>query len=304
MASSSVSWIAIAAGHAGNGPGETRIAVAANTGPSRSASVEVAGQIITVSQASGCSVSVTPSTVNVAANATAGAVQVTAGSGCIWSATTATAWIGIPEGGGGTGTGQVGFSVAANTGPARDGAISIGGHIVRVSQASGCTYSISPTSQDVAATGGNGAVSIATAAGCPWTAASGADWIVIASTTGTGPAQLGFAVAAHLGPARTGTFTLAGHTVAVRQASACSWSFVPPYHQFDANGGNGAILVLVTGPCTWTATTDAGWIQITAGSTGIGGGLVQFVASPNPGAARTATLTIGGERYEVIQTAR
>jgi hypothetical protein len=143
-----------------------------------------------------------------------------------------------------------------------------------------------------------------TAAGCPWTAGSNADWIVAASTTGTGPAQVGFAVAANLGPARTGTLRLAGHTLTVRQASSCSWSFVPPYHQFDANGGNGAILVLVTGACSWTATTDAGWIQITAGSTGIGGGLVQFSASPNAGAARTATLTIGGERYEVVQAAR
>ena len=196
--SSSTSWIAVAAGHAGNGPGEVRVAIAANTGPSRSASFNVAGQIITVSQASGCSVSVTPSQVDVAANAGAGTVQVAAGNGCIWSATTATAWIGIPEGGGGTGTGPLRFSVAANKGPARDGAISIGGHIVRVSQASGCTYSISTTSQDVAATGVNGAVSVATAEGCPWTAATSVDWIAVASTTGTGPAQLGFLVAANV----------------------------------------------------------------------------------------------------------
>ena len=64
--------------------------------------------------------SATPSPINVAATSGESTVQVAAGSGCAWSATTATAWIGLPEGGARTGNGQLRFSVAANTGSGPD----------------------------------------------------------------------------------------------------------------------------------------------------------------------------------------
>jgi hypothetical protein len=73
---------------------------------------------------------------------------------------------------------------------------------------------------------------------------------------------------------------------------------------FEAGGGNGNVLVHVTGPCTWTAVSDVSWITVTAGASGTGGALVQFVVPPNTGAARTGTITIGGERYEVTQAGR
>jgi hypothetical protein len=44
---------------------------------------------------------------------------------------------------------------------------------------------------------------------------------------------------------------------------------------------------------------NVSWIQITAGGSGIGGGLLQFIVQPNPGAARTGTIAIGGENYVV-----
>jgi hypothetical protein len=80
--------------------------------------------------------------------------------------------------------------------------------------------------------------------------------------------------------------------------------FVPPDHIFGASGGNGNVLVIVTGACTWTATSDVDWITITAGASGTGNGLVQFVAAPNTGPARTGTLTIAGRRYQVTEAGR
>ena len=80
--------------------------------------------------------------------------------------------------------------------------------------------------------------------------------------------------------------------------------FTPPYHSFDANGGNGNVLVIVTGACTWTTTSNVDWITLTSGASGAGNGLVQFVAAPNNGPARTGTLTIAGRRYEVTEAAR
>ena len=90
----------------------------------------------------------------------------------------------------------------------------------------------------------------------------------------------------------------------VNQASPCEWVFAPPYHTFDASGGNGNVLVIVTGACTWTATSDVDWITLTSGASGAGNGLVQFVVAANNGRARTGTLTIAGRRYEVTEAGR
>jgi hypothetical protein len=79
---------------------------------------------------------------------------------------------------------------------------------------------------------------------------------------------------------------------------------VPPSHEFPADGGFGTVLVFVTGQCTWTTVSNADWIQVVAGASGIGGGLVQFTAAANPGAARTGTLTIGGQAYIVNEAGR
>jgi hypothetical protein len=90
----------------------------------------------------------------------------------------------------------------------------------------------------------------------------------------------------------------------VNQASSCEWVFAPADHVFGASGGNGNILVIVTGPCTWTATSGTDWISVTAGASGAGNGLVQFVAAPNDGPARTGSLTIAGRRYQVFEAGR
>jgi hypothetical protein len=50
--------------------------------------------------------------------------------------------------------------------------------------------------------------------------------------------------------------------------------------------------------------SNVNWLTVTAGASGAGSGLVQFAAAPNTGPARTGTLTIGGERYEVVQGGR
>jgi hypothetical protein len=303
-ASSPVDWIVVTAGQAGSGPGEVRVMVAANAGPGRTAALAIAGQTVTVTQATGCSVTLSPPSVSVGAEGSAGVVQVATAAGCSWSTTSSAAWIAVTAGASGSGTGEVRFSVGGNSGPARAGSLSIGGRAVTISQASGCAYAIAPMAQDVPGAGASVPVSVTTAAGCPWTASSDASWIAMAPGAGTGPGQISLTVAPNQGPARTTTASLAGQTFTVRQASPCTWSFVPPSHLFDANGGNGAILVLVTGPCTWTAASNVGWATVTTGASGVGSGLVQFVAAPNTGAARTGTLTIGGERYEIVQTGK
>jgi Putative binding domain, N-terminal len=242
--------------------------------------------------------------VNVGAASATGVIQVSTVQGYAWSATSDASWVTITGGSTGSASGDVQYSVAANSGPARQTTLSIAGRTVPVSQASGCTYSISPSSQDVPGAGGGGSASIATGNGCPWTASSNAEWISVGVASGSGPTQVAFSVTANPGPARSGTITIAGHQFVVDQASQCTWVFVPPSHVYGADGGNGAILVIVSGPCTWTAVSNVDWITVTSGGSSTGGGLVQFFVAANSGAPRRGTLTIAAQQYEVSQGGR
>jgi hypothetical protein len=55
--------------------------------------------------------------------------------------------------------------------------------------------------------------------------------------------------------------------------------------------------------CVWTAVSNASWMSITSGPGGIDSGTVTFTVAANPGAARTGTLTVGGQTVTVSQAA-
>ena len=300
----SAPWITVLGNPTSSGPGVLGFRVDPTSGPPRSATIAIANLSVNVVQGSGCAHTVNPTSVNAGPGASNGTIQVGAAVGCAWSATSAASWVTIAGGANGSGEGQVQFSIAANVGPARTTSLSVAGHTVTIAQASGCTYSVSPTSQDVGPGPASGSTSIATGAGCPWTSSSNVEWISVATPSGSGPAQVTFSTQANPGPPRSGTFVLVGQVFTVNQSSACTWTFVPPNHVVGAEGGNGNILVIVAGACTWAAVSNAEWITVTSGASGAGGGLVQFVVAPNPGAARTGTLTIAGQRYDVIQAGR
>lgn len=83
-----------------------------------------------------------------------------------------------------------------------------------------CSYSISPTSVSLPASAGTGTVSVMAAVGCSWTAGSNASWINVKSSnsSGTGNGAVTYSVSRNNGGSRTGTMTVAGHTVTVAQA--------------------------------------------------------------------------------------
>jgi hypothetical protein len=87
-------------------------------------------------------------------------------------------------------------------------------------KSSGCSYSISPSSQQFDASGGTGTVNVTAPSGCGWTAKSNANWITITSGgSGSGNGSVTYAVAANTGTSqRTGTMTIAGKTFNVTQS--------------------------------------------------------------------------------------
>jgi hypothetical protein len=214
-ASSGADWLALSPA-SGNGPGEIRVSVGTWPGPQRSATVRIADQTATVSQASGCTVSFSPAALNVEPSASQSDVQVNTVTGCVWSASSGAPWITV-AGASGSGGGQVQVAVAANSGPARQGTVAIAGKALAVSQGSGCTYAATPTTHVLNGAAGKGTVLVSTNSACRWGAASQVPWITVQESSIVGTGVLTFNVAANPGPVRTATFTVAGHTIMVTQ---------------------------------------------------------------------------------------
>jgi hypothetical protein len=186
----------------------------------------------------------------------------------------------------------------------RTGTLRIAQRAFTVTQSSGCRYSIGSESYVFASAGGSESVAVTTAAGCEWTATAGAPWITIAgggSRSGNGTVQ--FSVAPTTGPARSGTLSIGGRTLAVSQSSGCSYSISPTAQSFPGDGGEGSVAVSTSDGCTWTATNRASWVNITPGPGGTGPGTVAFTVDRTPSSLpRSTTMSIAGHAFTVNQS--
>ena len=89
---------------------------------------------------SSCTYSVSPPSQSFGAAGGSGSFSVTAGSGCAWTATTASTFVTITSGASGTGSGTVFYSVAANgSSSSRSASLAIAGQTVTVQQAGAST---------------------------------------------------------------------------------------------------------------------------------------------------------------------
>jgi hypothetical protein len=140
-ATSNNTWITVTGGSSGSGNGTVNYSVAGNNGPARNGTITIAGQTFTVSQVAyyPCTYSISPTSVALALGGGTGSVIVTSGTGCSWTATSNSTWITVTGGSSGSGNGTVSYSVAANTGAARNGTITIAGQTFTVNQAA-CPY--------------------------------------------------------------------------------------------------------------------------------------------------------------------
>ncbi|HKP37205.1 MAG TPA: Calx-beta domain-containing protein, partial [Pyrinomonadaceae bacterium] len=82
-----------------------------------------------------------------------------------------------------------------------------------------CVTSLSPASQNFAAGGGPGSITVNSPVGCSWNAVSGASFITITSTSAT---TVNFSVAANSGWARSGTIVVGSQVFIVNQARSGS----------------------------------------------------------------------------------
>jgi hypothetical protein len=301
-ASSSVPWITLTTATSGSGNGAIGFSVDSLSGPARTGTISVAGTQITVTQGSGCSISISPTSANVPASGGSGGVSVTAGSGCPWTASSNASWLTVTAGASGSGNGTVQYNASATTSVARSAVLTIGGQTFTVNQGSGCSIALSASGANVPGGGAKNTVDVSTAAGCPWTASSGVPWITISSgSSGSGNGTVAYAVDASSVPQRSGVLTIGGQTFTVTQASGCSISLSPNGASVPAAGAKNNVGVTAGAGCPWSASSGVPWMTIAAGASGSGNGTVSYTVDASTGPARSGALTIGGQTFTVNQ---
>ncbi len=84
----------------------------------------------------------------------------------------------------------------------------------------------------------------------------------------------------------------------------CVYSLSASGASFTSASANGSVYVTTSAGCTWTASSSAFWISITAGTSGNGSAWVSYLVTANTAPTpRTGYLTIAGKSYRVDQAA-
>jgi hypothetical protein len=290
--------------------------VANNTGQKRIGKLWIAGHEFQVTQNAGdCSGTIYPPSQAFGKDTGSGVVNVTAGAGCVWTASTNPGswdWIAIDSGGSGSGNGTLNYHVLSNnTGKDRTGTLSIAGQTFTVMQQGECDYSIYPDIQSFSGDGGAGVVNVAAPGGCSWTASteSGSwDWIGIASgQSGSGSGHVDYNVLPNNSRnIRIGTLTIAGLPFTItEQPKGCTHSISHSGQTFTKEGSSGIVNVTADSGCAWAALTSSDswdWIGINSGGSGTGSGTVNYIVLENrSGKIRTGTLMIAGEQFLITQ---
>jgi hypothetical protein len=223
----------------------------------------ISKQTFAATEGTACSYSLSATEQAFAAAGGTGNVTVTTGSGCAWTAASNAAFITITSGASGSGNGAVGFSVAANSGAARSGTVTVAGQTFTVTQAAAasCSVSLSPTSEPFASAGRTVVVNVTAASSCSWTATPSDAFItIVGANSGTGNGTVTLAVAANGGAgSRTGAVTIGGQTFSAIQAGAVAEPEKSNFAQFangDLGGGQKftSSLVVINRSSTQNAT--------------------------------------------------
>jgi all-beta uncharacterized protein/BACON domain-containing protein len=170
-----------------------------------------------------------------------------------------------------------------------------------------CTYTLSSTSFSFPAAATSAAVTVATASHCAWNAAADREWIALSATTGSGSGTITISASPNAAIAeRSGTVTVAGHAVSVRQDGAepppCTIDISPGSAAFDSSGGTGTFGVVAPAHCQWSAASDAAWVVVTSGAQGTGTGTVAYsVGRHVETVQRAAAIDVGGRRFTITQ---
>jgi hypothetical protein len=184
-----------------------------------------AGSRLVATEEPSCSYSLSLSCALFANTGGQGAVDVTAGAGCSWTAASNANWLTISSNPGGAGNGVVAYVARDNfSGVARQATITIAGLSFTVLQdgTSNCSYTISTTNASFGPSGGTGGVSVTAASGCAWQAVPDVNWVRITSSPcGMSNATVTYTVEPNLtGVGRNATIRIGNQVLAIKQKAA------------------------------------------------------------------------------------
>jgi uncharacterized protein (TIGR03437 family) len=104
--------------------------------------------------------------------------------------------------------------------------------------------------------------------------------------------------------ATTGDSNSANNSASDPTTVVCDFAVAPLNQSFTSAGGQGSVTVATETGCAWTAVSNATWITVNTGASGIGNGTVTFTVAANTAAAgRTGALTVAGKTVNVTQAA-
>ena len=159
----------------------------------------------------------------------------------------------------------------------------------------------------VAASGGNGRLTVTAGRECTWSVTSNVSWITpMPPAGGQGDGSVNFVVAANpAADVRRGTVATGGQTLeVVQEGLTCRFDLQPGSQKLDADGGTGSFAVESPIGCNWSPTASDSWITITDGGNRTANGSVNFRILPNTGAAREGRISVGGQVFAVLQEAQ
>ena len=200
------------------------------------AGVVASWSLTLTASASACTFSLTPTSQGFPITGGNGNFTVNMPTGCPWTASTNSNFVGITSNASGEGLGTVNYTVAPNMNAGRTASIVVSNGVFSqtflIQQPSGCPFALGSTVQNVTASGGARNVAVTAGASCAYLATSSVPWIQITSPTQTGDGAVNFTVAPNpSGTLRSGTITIGARTLTVNQAGSSARGF-----DFDGDG--------------------------------------------------------------------
>ncbi len=255
---------------------------------------------------------------------------------CSWTVSGATSWLTFKGAVSGTSNGSVTVVLAANTAGTRRQILQVGSDKLEVTQRDGynhgagpgtgttnpvppvvptnpcstLSWTLAPTTISAASTAA--VATVRAASNCSWsvTIASAGNWATASKTNGAGDATVNISAAANSGAlARQAIITIGGKAATLTQSAptdpCASLTASESPTQFPATMATGTLAVQAPAVCTWTATSTASWVTLSAPTTRAGAATVGFTVQANETTAeRRAELAVSGRRFTVVQAGR
>jgi hypothetical protein len=282
-------------------------------------SLDVKVELNTSTPTPSCSYAISPGSQSFNSTGGTGSINVTATSGCAWTAASNQSFAAVTSGGSGSGSGVVNYSVAANSASStRSATLTIGGQTFTVQQGAAATpvgtYTLVAT-PSVVAPGGAVAVNFTAPAGSSYY-----DWVGLfkVGDLNTNYINGGYTNGGTSGvfnvtmPAEAGqyefrylldngyTSVITSNTVTVQSVS-CSYSISPASQNLGSDSETGSFGITTGTGCSWTTSVSSAWLTISSAASGTGSGTVSYAITANTGAARSGTITIAGQTLTVNQ---